>query len=329
MKHILSTVFLLLFLLEPSVDAGQAPTGDLDSFMVKVLARRKMSQDALSDYVLNDVEQVEAVGPGDVTLFRSKREYQWYVRDGMHVRSPVRVDGVAIGKDQVKEQEDNWIKEEKARQKRKAELAAKSQSEVPGNESTNAAPPDPSKTSLIAQIAEPRFISEAYFLNFKFEPANYYLKGKEKFEGRDVFVIEYYPTNLFNDGPDESDNRREQKKPEKPPSKKDLEIDRRMNKTSLVTLWVDPVEAQIVKYTFNNVWIDFLPAAWMVRVDHLKATMEMSQPLPGVWLPRAISIQAGVSLASGLITARYDRRFSDYKRAVVTTTIRPGGPERE
>ena len=32
-----------------------------------------------------------------------------------------------------------------------------------------------------------------------------------------------------------------------------------MNKTALVTLWVDPVEHQIVKYTFDNVWMDFLP----------------------------------------------------------------------
>jgi hypothetical protein len=96
-----------------------------------------------------------------------------------------------------------------------------------------------------------------------------------------------------------------------------------MNKTSLVKLWIDPAEYQIVKYTFNNVWIDFLPAAWMMRVDHLKASMEMSQALPGVWLPRNISIQAGVSVALGLYTVKYDRKFSDYKRAEVTTRIRP------
>ena len=32
-----------------------------------------------------------------------------------------------------------------------------------------------------------------------------------------------------------------------------------MNKTALITLWVDPAEHQIVKYTFDNVWLDFLP----------------------------------------------------------------------
>ena len=63
-----------------------------------------------------------------------------------------------------------------------------------------------------------------------------------------------------------------------------------MNKTALVTLWVDPATAQIVKYTFQNVWLDFLPAAWLVRVDDLRASMEMEQPFPGVWLPRGIAV---------------------------------------
>jgi hypothetical protein len=178
-------------------------------------------------------------------------------------------------------------------------------------------------------------VSEAYFLEFKFESGHYYLVGKDKFEGRDVIVVEYYPTKLFDDDEDKSDSndQKKDKKPRKPPSKKDQEteerINRQMNKTSLVTLWVDPAEAQIVKYTFNNVWMDFLPAGWMLRVDHLKASMEMSQAIPGVWLPRNISIQAGLSLAVGLYTFKYDRKFSDYKRAEVITTIRPSEQEKQ
>ncbi len=46
-------------------------------------------------------------------------------------------------------------------------------------------------------------MSEAYFMDFKFEPGNYYLAGREKLEGQDVLKIEYYPTNLFNDQDDE------------------------------------------------------------------------------------------------------------------------------
>ena len=33
---------------------------------------------------------------------------------------------------------------------------------------------------------EPRFVSEAFFMDFKFEPGNYYLAGREKFEGQEV-----------------------------------------------------------------------------------------------------------------------------------------------
>ena len=84
-----------------------------------------------------------------------------------------------------------------------------------------------------------------------------------------------------------------------------------------------------MKYTFSNVSMDFLPARWMVRVDDLNASMEMSQPIPGVWLPRNISIQAGVSLAVGLYTVKYDRRFTDYRRVEVTTTIRSVDQEKQ
>ena len=323
----LSAVLLTLFSIVLPVHAGQAPTNDLDTFMSKVLARRKVNLDALKDYVLNDVEQMEVFGPGDYTLFRDKREYVWYVRDGLHVRSPMRFNGVTIGNTERKEYEDKWVKSEQKRQEKEKQRAeAKAQNTVPAADET---PPDPSKPSFMAQISEPRFISEAYFMEFKFESGNYYLAGKEKLDGRDVLVIEYYPTDLFHDESDKLDKPQKDKKPPKPPSEKDVLLDRQMNKTSLVTLWVDPAEYQIVKYTFNNVWLDFLPAGWMLRVDHLKASMEMSQPIPGVWLPRNISIQAGLSLAVGLYTFKYDRRFSDYKRAEVTTTIRPADPEKQ
>lgn len=324
----LATVILLV-LLAPWLHARQAPQNDLNSLMEKVLMRRKVNQEVLKDYVLNDVEQFEAIGPGEFTLFRSKEEYMWYVRDGVHVRSPLRKDGVTIAKNERKEYEDKWIKDEKERAKKKAEKAG---NEAPDAALADQSAPDPGKPSFMAQISEPRFVSEAYFLEFKFESGRYYVVGKEKFEGRDVLVVEYYPSKLFDDDKSESIQKND-KKPQKPPSKKERETDarinRQMNKTSLVTLWVDPAELQIVKYTFNNVWMDFLPAGWMLRVDHLKASMEMSQAIPGVWLPRNIAIQAGLSLAAGLYTFKYDRKFSDYKRAEVITTIRPSDQEKQ
>ena len=171
---------------------------------------------------------------------------------------------------------------------------------------------------------EPRFVSEAYFMDFKFEPGNYYLAGREQLKGKEVLRIEYYPTNLFNDDDDEKTPREVKKKPkeEEKERKAEEDINRKMNKTALVTLWVDPTEHQIVKYTFDNVWLDFLPAAWLVRIDDLRASMTMGQPFPGVWLPRAINIHAGLTLALGSFEARYDRAFTNYREGEVKTTIK-------
>ena len=95
-----------------------------------------------------------------------------------------------------------------------------------------------------------------------------------------------------------------------------------MNKTALITLWIDPREHQIVKYTFDNVWLDFLPAGWLVKIDDIRASMTMGQPFPGVWLPHNMSIHAGLSLAVGSMELSYKREFSNYRKADVTSKIR-------
>ena len=64
-----------------------------------------------------------------------------------------------------------------------------------------------------------------------------------------------------------------------------------MNKVALVTLWVEPKAHQIVKYTFDNVGFDFLPAQWLVHVSDVKATMSVGQPFPDVWLPTSLEHQ--------------------------------------
>ena len=102
-----------------------------------------------------------------------------------------------------------------------------------------------------------------------------------------------------------------------------------MNKTAMVTLWVDPAEYQIVKYTFDNVWMDFLPGAWLVRVDDIHASMTMGQPFPAVWLPREMNVHAGVSLATGPFEAGYARKFTNYKLAEVKSIIRVPKEARE
>jgi len=299
-------------------EARPAARSDLDAFMEKVLARREINRRMLNQYVLDETETFEVLGPGRWPMYRTKRDFTWYERDGTHIRSPVRFNGVAVNEQERRQYEDEWLKREKARQERRAKNRKEKGEIVIGSSGV--------EISGTAVPTEPRFVSEAYFMDFKFEPGNYYLAGREKLEGQDVLRIEYYPTNLFNDEDDEkTPHEMKGKKKSKDQEKEDKferDINRKMNKTALVTLWVDPSEHQIVKYTFDNVWMDFLPAAWLVRVDDIRASMTMGQPFPGVWLPRSMNIHAGLTLALGSYEASYDRAFTDYREAQVKTTIK-------
>jgi len=305
------------------------PRNELDAFMEKVLAQREVNRQTLRQYILDEAEEFEVLGPGRFPLYRTKREFTWYLRDGVHVRSPLRFDGVKVTDEERDRYEKKWLSRELNRQEER-EKRRKEREITVGPQGVEVVSP--------GMPAEPRFVSEAYFMDFKFEPGNYYLAGREKLEGKDVLKIEYYPTGMFGDdderdrGDKEADREKDGKEAQNDNAKKsrdsakakELErnIERRMNKTALITLWVDPAEHQIVKYTFDNVWLDFLPGAWLVRVDDMRASMTMGQPFPGIWLPREMNIHAGVTLASGSFEAGYGRAFSEYREADVKSRIR-------
>ena len=118
---------------------------------------------------------------------------------------------------------------------------------------------------MLRNSLEPQFVSAAYFLRFKFEPGHYALAGRERLNDRDVLRIEYYPAQLFNEG---------RTRPNKRARDRDDEIEEKMNKVSLITMWIDPSEHQILQYTFDNIDMDFLPGRSLVRVDEMKAVHE-------------------------------------------------------
>ena len=283
-----------------------APRSDLDAFMEKVLARREVNRKMLEQYVLDETETFEVLGPGQWPLQRTKRDYTWYERDGMHVRSPVRFDGVAVGEKERAEYEEKWIRREKGRQERKAKNEREKGEVIIGSEGIQVNTSGPVTT-------EPRFVSEAYFMDFKFEPGNYYLAGREKLEGQDVLRIEYYPTKLFSEG---------RTRPNAKVRERDVDIEPKMNKAALVTLWVEPTAHQILKYEFRNLPWDFLPGRSIVRVDDVTASMEMGQPFPDIWLPRAIRIAIDFSTAVGELKGRFATDYHDYRLASVSTRIR-------
>ena len=341
MRRVLVLIALAVAVICPPGVLAQAPpkappkTTDLDRFMEAALRRRDIDRQTLSDYVLDEVETFEVLGPGRIPFARMRYEFTWYVREGIHVRSPVKVNGVPMSEADRRAYEDRWVRSEEGRRKFRTEREAKR--EQAGK------PPAVS----VPSINEPRFVSESYFMDFKFEPGNYYLAGKENLDGHEVLKIDYLPTKLFNEDDEKSEDAeirkerdtekakesRDAKPAEKKPDKKaakqeekdkklEEDIDRKMNKSSQVTLWVDPASHQIVKYTFDNVWMDFLPGGWFVKIDDLRASMQMGQPFPGVWLPHNLGIHAGLSLALGSMELSYKREFSNYRKADVTSKIR-------
>lgn len=77
---LVSRVALIVFVLASAVIVAQEPASkstDLDSFMAQALQRREVDRKTLGDYVLDEVETFEILGPGGAPINRFKREYTW------------------------------------------------------------------------------------------------------------------------------------------------------------------------------------------------------------------------------------------------------------
>ena len=87
-----------------------------------------------------------------------------------------------------------------------------------------------------------------------------------------------------------------------------------MNKTALVTLWVDPAEHQIVKYTFDNVWLDFLPGG-LARQDRRHACVDDDGPaVPGRVAAARDEHSRRRHTRQRVLRSRYAARFANYSR---------------
>jgi len=192
------------------------------------------------------------------------------------------------------------------------------------NDNADTTPAPTSVDGLIQQTRQPQFVSSAYFLRFKFDEGRYALAGREKFEGRDVLRIEYYPTKLYGD-----ENRRRGGRRGAPPrertekeQRQEADFRRLMNKVAVITIWVEPSTHQIVKFTFDNIDFDFLPVPWLIQIDSLKASMTMSQPFADVWLPKDLDIGAAFTMAIGQFSFSQTITYRDYREANVKSKFR-------
>jgi hypothetical protein len=306
----------------PSSPAAQS---DLDAFMERVIARRDENWKKLQQYILDERERFRLTGPDGNRLYGFDREYTWFIREGYFIRSPLKADGVRVSETDRARFERDWMEREKRRETRRdgrGSVSVGSQGVVVERAPESAAPstvePPTGATperveDVLKQSMEPRFVSAAYFLRFKFDPGHYALAGRERLADREVLRIEYYPSKLFTEG---------RTRPNRRVRERDENITEKMNKVSLVTLWIEPDQHQIVQYTFDNMDLDFLPGRSLVRVDDLRASMRMSEAFPNVWLPSTINMYFMMTTAIGAIDASYDVAYHDYRLAEVTTRIK-------
>jgi hypothetical protein len=289
--------------------AQERQSSDLDAFMSRVIARRDDNWKRMQQYVLDERETFQLLWPGGAPFYGFRREYLWFPRDGdgVFVRSPIKVDGVTLGEAERRKAEAEYLKREEARDKRRADRERDDGTRAENSSATEVT------GDGVRQALEPGFVSAAYFLKFKFDPGQYALAGRETLEGRQVLRIEYYPTKLFSEG---------RSRPNRKVRERDVDIEPKMNKVALVTLWIEPTAHQILKYEFRNLPWDFLPGRAIVRVDEITASMEMGQPFPEIWLPRAIRIALDFSTAAGELKGRFETEYHDYRLASVSTRIR-------
>jgi len=317
--RIVVSVLALAAIAAPARTPAAAAPSDLDAFMRQVLAKRDDNWKKLQQYILDEREKIELRGPGHLPIWGDLREYTWYVRDGYFIRSPLKFNGVTIGETDRLKYEADYLRRVKEREKRQTgDQRSADAAKAPDAPAAEELPPG--VDGLIRQTRQPSFISSAYFLRFRFEEGKYALVGREQLDGRDVMRIEYYPTKLYS-----HDQSRRQARSHDKDDPEDKEMQRLLNKVALVTIWVEPSAHQIVKYTFDNVGFDFLPAQWLVRINDLRATMTMSQPFPDVWLPRGLELTAGMTLAVGAFDLRYALDYHDYRQPDVKTKVRIRG----
>ena len=314
----------------PAVSA--AVQSDLDAFMQRVVARRDDNWKKLQQYVLDEKESFDLTGPGGFPLWGMRREYTWFIRDGIFVRSPITADGVKLSESDRRSAEAQWLRRQKnreAREQRNAEREAKGLPPERENREVKISPagvetssaddrqsgaPITSTEDMLKQVREPQFVSSAYFLKFKFETGRYALAGRERVGDTEALKVEYYPDKgLFKDG---------RAKPDKQVRDEDDKIEEKMNKASMVTLWIDPKTHQILQYTFDDMDWDFFPGRALVRVGDVQATMRMGQAFPNVWLPRSIEMQFEMMLAVGAVDASYRVEYLNYKEAAVSYKIK-------
>ena len=174
LKPVLALVCLTLLSPGVPVSARQA-TNDLDQFIAVVLKRRDDNWRKLQQYILEERETADFFAPGKVRLFGMDREYSWFIRDGVFVRSPVKFDGVMLSEGdgaRPKTSDRGGEGPPKRKSRRRPPRAGH-----PGPPRPPTASPS-SIDAILKSTRPPQFVSSSYFPGFA-RACHYALVGPE------------------------------------------------------------------------------------------------------------------------------------------------------
>ena len=222
--------------------APSAAQSDLDAFMGRVLARRDENWKKLQQYILDEEERLQLIGPDGSRLYGFDRDYTWFIRRGVfHPQSAQGRRRHASARPSAPRPNGDWIEREKraraARRRSAPQARAAGGATVAGDAQRQAvdAPQRRSTTCCSSRSSRGscrRRISSASSST----PGTTRSPAASSSTVATCCAIEYYPSKLFTEG---------RTKPDKRVRDKDDEIEEKMNKVSLVTLWIDPNEHQI------------------------------------------------------------------------------------
>ena len=210
--------------------------------MGRVLARRDENWKKLQQYILDEQERFRLTGPDGARLYGFDRELH-LVHPRGHLRpQPARVrrrdhrrGGTGDGRsrlDRARERRASGARESARAKASAAEAAATRRSHRPSRPDAVAAAA--CREMCCSATLEPRFVSAAYFLRFKFDPGHYALAGRERLNDRDVLQDRVLPVEALHRGPDAAE----------PARARTGRRDRREDEQGLAGhAWIDPSRA--------------------------------------------------------------------------------------
>ena len=153
--------------------------------MEKVLARRDVNRQTLEQYILDETETFEILGPGrDAAPPDRSASSRGTCATACTCAAPSGSTASRSARNARKEYEDAGSSTNASgrsgRTPRRPARTRTRQHQPPEPAVTS---DDPASPSGATPIPTPRFVSEAYFMDFKFEPGNYYLAGRETARG--------------------------------------------------------------------------------------------------------------------------------------------------